>query len=275
MKLKQHHLKLGVIGFGNMATALVNGILKNQTLSQKQISFLEPDANKIKAVKKQFGIQSVSNLKELCEASNTLLLAVKPQSMNEVLTELKCHLRNHLVITIAAGIPVSSYRKLLGPKSRIVRVMPNTPALIGLGASAYFATSNVTRSEKESVENLLHCVGIATAVKNEDLLDAVTAVSASGPAFVYQFAQAMITSATRFGLSAEIAKMLVLQTLRGATEMMVQSSDSPDVLTERVRSKKGTTDAGLNVLAKKGFAKIISACLTAARNRAREMGKLY
>lgn len=270
----QRTTKLGIIGMGNMATAIVGGVLKNKTLTAQDITFFEPNPTQKKSAQKKFGIKPVSTLQELCRINEVLLLSVKPQVMPQVLEELKKHVSNHLIVTIAAGIPLATYTKYLGAQSHIVRVMPNTPALIGLGASAYFTSKSVNQREKKIVEALFGSVGIIVQVNNEDKIDAVTAVSGSGPAFVYYYAQSVIAAAVKLGLGYEVAKRLTLQTLLGAAQMLITSTDDIPTLIGRVTSKKGTTEAGLKVL-KKGFSKIIEDCLKAAKKRANEMANQY
>lgn len=273
-KNKGRKTSLGIIGMGNMATAIVAGALKNKIFTAQQIFFFEPDHKHKIAAQKKFGVKPVGALSELCRLNNALLLAVKPQVMPQVLEELKKHTTNHLIVTIAAGIPLATYKKYLGRNAHIIRVMPNAPALIGLAATAYCATQSATHHERKIVESLFGGIGTVAQVSNEDKIDAITAVSGSGPAFVYFYAKSVITAAVKLGLNYKTARQLTLQTLLGASQMLMTTHDDIDTLIARVTSKRGTTEAGMRVL-KKGFAKIIEACLMAANKRAKEMAKAY
>jgi len=262
--------KIGVIGFGNMAEAIIAGIIKKKLVSSSQIQFIEKSVKRAKSIEKRYKIKSVSW--EKINDCQIILLAVKPQNIADVLPQLKSLNKNSLLISIVTGVKLNTYRKILGTRAKVIRVMPNTPALIGKGAAAYYATSTCSRSDKKSCLDIFSAVGIITEMKSEKLLDAVTAISGSGPAFVYEYAKAMIAAAKKHGLSESASRSLVLQTLSGATEMMNQHADIDD-LQKRVTSKGGTTAAGLATLKKKGFTKTIEACMKAAHKRAVALSK--
>jgi pyrroline-5-carboxylate reductase len=216
----------------------------------------------------------VPNTTNLFKENSVILLAVKPQTMANVLHEVRTHHKNHLIITVAAGLSFKYYEKFLGKKSRIIRVMPNTPAQIGLGATTMMGNKNVTKNDLALCQKLFSAVGLVLPLKNESLMHATAAVAASGPAFVYYFAQALMAAGQKQGLNAKQVKILVLQTLWGSTEMMRLSPESPEELTKKVTSKKGMTLAGLAVLKKKGFTKVIEACIHATIQRSQELGRL-
>lgn len=266
---------IGVIGFGNMAEAIVAGILDDKLAKASDIYALDNSQKRMDLAKNKYKIHACPSVKELCQNTNVILLAVKPQHINDVLPALEESLKKHLIITIVTGIETKYYQKILGRQAKVIRVMPNTPALIGQGAAAYFANKNCSVRDQKICENIFNSVGLILEVKKEKLIDAVTAISGSGPAFVYQYAQSVMDSAKKLGLSADMAKRLVLQTLLGATQMMLNSQETPGDLTKKVTSKGGTTLAGLEVLKKKGFAKILDACMKKAAKRAEELSKQF
>ena len=270
---KKNTATIGFIGFGNMAEAIAAGLLKNKLVRSDAILAFEPNTKRLTEIQKKYKITPTKNLTELCYKARVIVIAVKPQNINEVLPELMTVYQNQLIITIVTGIRIKHYKKYLGSQAKIIRVIPNTPALIGLGAAAYFADPACTWSDKKLCEDFFNSIGRIWPLKHEPQLDAVTAISGSGPAFVYQYAEAIINAAHKTGLPLKLAKDLVLQTLLGATQMMLQSSLSPDELTQKVTSRGGTTLAGLKVLKKKGFAKILEACMVRAAQRAKELSQ--
>lgn len=272
--MNHSNIKLGVLGFGNMAQAIVTGLISSKLLSTKNIYALEPDKIRVKNVKKKYKIRFLESSRALSHQSSVILICVKPQDLKTVLTQLKPHYKNQLVMTVVTGATIKKYKKYLGSKSKIIRIMPNTPALIGYGAAAYFVDQNCTQRDKKLCENFFNCIGTIIKIKKESLMNAITAICGSGPAFVYQYAQSVINSAKKLGIQENTAKKLVLQTMLGATQMMIKSSQSPDQLTKLVTSKRGTTLAGLEALNKKGFTKAIEACMIRATKRAIELSKL-
>ncbi len=263
--------QLGVIGFGNMAEAIVSGLLKNKAFTPKQVFAIEPNSKRSLQMKKKYGVTFLKDMGKLCEKSSMILIAVKPQSISEVLPLLAKHFNKQLILSIVTGTRAATYQKHLGNKAKIIRIMPNTPALIGHGMTSFFANKNCTSKDKRTCERMFFSVGQVLQIKKEPLLDPITALAGSGPAFVYQFALGMIKAATKLGLNQATAKTLALNTLLGATKLMLVSSDSPEELTKKVTSKKGTTFEGLKVLNKKGFLKTIESCITATTKRAKEL----
>lgn len=265
-------MQLGIIGTGNMAEALIAGITK-KVLPAKNIIGFDVNEARRRFVEKKYKITSAKTLVELCHKADVILLAVKPQQFPELLTTLKPFItKRHLVASIAAGIDTKLMEAFLG-KQKIVRLMPNTPALLGLGATAFYANKSCTVKDKKLTQKLFEAVGIVTEVQKEDLLDAVTALSGSGPAFAYLYMSEMINGGIALGLPADVAKNLAVQTVKGSAQMLLLAKDSPDELIAKVTSKGGTTLAGLKVLQKKKFGTIIHACLNAAAKRAKELRK--
>lgn len=272
--MKNMKIKLGVIGFGNMAEAIVSGLLKNKIIAARDVFAVEPHIQRACHIKKKYRIQFCAGTHELLKKTNTVLISVKPQQISDVLTTLSPYKGNHLFMTIVSGTRCGIYEKNLDKNIRLLRIMPNTPIQIGFGATAFFPNRNATPSDKKILMKFFSALGKVVEVKSEAHLDAVTAVSASGPAFVYYFAASFIQAAKKLGLEETIAKTLCLQTLLGATQMLVQSGEDPTSLTRKVTSKAGTTLAGLKVLKKKQFTKILEDCIKAAKNRAQELSKL-
>lgn len=273
-KKSPSQISLGIIGMGNMASAIVSGLLAKNILPKEGISFVRHKSPRDAFLKKHYGIHLVPNTTTLFKKNPVILLAVKPQTMASVLNEVRTHHKNHLFITVAAGLSFKYYEKFLGKNLRIIRVMPNTPAQIGLGATTMIGNKNVTKNDLALCQKLFSAVGLVLPLKNESLMHASAAVAASGPAFVYHFAHVLMDAGQKQGLNAKQAKSLVLQTLWGSTEMMRLSPESPEELMKKVTSKKGMTLAGLNVLKKKGFAKVIEACIHATIRRSQELGRL-
>lgn len=272
--MKSSQIKLGVIGFGNMAEAIVGGLLKKQVIQPRQVFAIEPNKNRANTIRKKYKINICSNACEFLEKTNTILLSVKPQQISDVLAALSPYSGKHLFMTIVSGTKSGFYEKKFGKNIKLIRIMPNMPAKIGLGATAFYSNKRVSQADKKIFLDFFTAIGKVVEVKNESLLDAVTAVSGSGPAFVYYFASALIQAAKKAGLSESVAKILSLQTLLGAAQMLIQLGEDPLTLTEKVTSKGGTTLAGLKILKKKRFTKILEDCIGAAKKRAQELGKL-
>lgn len=267
--------KITVVGFGNMAEAIIRGLLDSRLVKSGQVSGFEPNPKRQNLIKKKYNINFSNNSSSLLKDCDVVLLAVKPQNIKEALLALSDSYNNQLVISVVTGITIKTYQKYLGSSAKIIRVMPNTPALIGEGAAVYFAGKRCLPKDKKVCEAIFSCVGIVSEIKNENLLDAVTAISGSGPAFVYHYAEAVIQSAVKLGLSEKLAKSIVFQTLLGATKMMIQSSETPAELTKKVTSKGGTTLAGLKILKKKGFTKMMESCMISATKRAKELSHIF
>lgn len=266
--------KIGVIGFGNMAQAVLTGALSQKKVLAKNILLLRHRPVKDRQYQKKYQVKLIESIDELLEQSDVLFLAVKPQQLKNVFKTFPKKKNWPLIITVIAGIDSKFYDRHIDKNIRLIRCMPNTPSLIGLGANGYFANARCKKSDIKICEDLFSSVGLNIAVSKESLIDTVIAVSGSGPAFVYQYAQAVITQGQKMGLSLAQSKSLALQTLKGATALMDQSSLSPDQLTQKVTSKGGTTLAGLKVLKEKKFKSIIAACMKASAKRAKELSKI-
>jgi pyrroline-5-carboxylate reductase len=265
--------QLGFIGGGNMAEAIIQGVLATGQKPER-IIVAEPIGQRRAYLTKRFRVCVTSDNTAAVGTSETVVLAVKPQVLDDVLTELSTLITSaQLVISIAAGVPLARIRKPLGVANRVIRVMPNTPCLLGRGASVVCGGDSAQPSDLRTVKSLFETVGKAFVVNDERLLDAVTGLSGSGPAYVYAFAEALIAGGVRAGLEERLASELVLETVAGAAEMMLRSGRSPAELRQAVTSPRGTTQAGLEELGRRGFGRTVGAAVLAATKRSRQLGR--
>jgi pyrroline-5-carboxylate reductase len=265
--------KIGFLGGGNMAEALIRGITTAKVYSAENIFVSDVRPERLEYVVKEYHVQPAYTNASLAAEVDTLVLSVKPQSMSEALESVKEVFKPQtLVISIAAGVKVAKISAALG-EAAIVRVMPNTPALIGEGASAVYANEKA-RPMLGKAEQIFSAVGKAVVVDDEDLIDAVTAVSGSGPAYYFLLMEEMIKAAGELGLAEEVAKELVLQTAKGAVLLAVEAderSEPPAELRRKVTSPGGTTEAALKVFAEGNLGPTIAAGIRRARDRSREL----
>ena len=256
---------IGFIGFGTMGKALSKTLLENGFTKDKIICF-DP---KIEQIQKS-GFIVATNSKEVVEKSNFIFLCVKPNILNQVLEEIKSIITNQTIISIAAGMPISKMKTVLGEK-KIVRVMPNICALVSESASA-FTSINLNSIEKEKIKQLLENFGKAIEIE-EKHFNAVTGLSGSGPAFVAYFLKLMISAGEENGLTKEQSKKLALQTLLGTSKLLSETKISPEELIEMVSSPNGTTIAGRKILENSAFEQIIKNTIARTKQRAEELGK--
>ncbi len=265
---------LGFIGGGNMAGALVRGLVRARLHAPRSICVAEPIAGRRRTLQRRFGIAVSADNCAVVADSGVVVLAVKPQIMDTVLAEIRSAVtRETLFVSIAAGIPLRRLERGLGPGTRVVRVMPNTPALLGQGVSAVVAGRHASGRDVACVRRMFRAVGDAVAVRREGLLDAVTGLSGSGPAFVYAFAEALIDGGTASGLPRDLAIRLALRTVAGAAAMLLESGKSPAELRAMVTSPGGTTLAGLSHLDSRSFTGTVAGAVRAATVRARELAR--
>ncbi|KAJ5272743.1 hypothetical protein N7478_007868 [Penicillium angulare] len=271
--------KIAFIGGGNMASAIIGG-LTTKGVNKSNIIVSEPwEVNREKLA--ATGVQTTTVNAEAGARADIVIIAVKPQVAKSVCEELGASWGERqslpVVVSIAAGITLSSLEEWSttkdGRSAHVVRVMPNTPALVGEGASGAFASATVTGEEKELVNSLLSSVSKATEwVEKEDLLDVVTGLSGSGPAYFFAMVEHLVASATALGLPKEQATRLATQTCLGAGKMLVQSSDEPSQLRKNVTSPNGTTYAALQTFEGEGFQEIVDKAVRAATSRSAELG---
>ncbi len=263
---------IAFVGGGNMATSLIGGLV-DAGHPKGQIWVSEPLAEQRDALAERFGVHTTESNPEAVQAAQIVVLAVKPQIMKQVAEDIAAAARETapLVVSIAAGVKESSLKTWLGFDARIVRCMPNTPALLGCGATALYANEAVEADERARAGEILGAAGIAVWVETEDQIDAVTAVSGSGPAYFFMLMEHMISTGQKLGLSEELATQLTLQTALGAARMAQEGNDSAATLRENVTSPGGTTERALNIFADGGIQALIESALTGARDRSREL----
>ncbi len=263
-------LPIVFIGGGNMATALITG-LRKQGVSAASIHVVEPLETARQHLHDSLGVHAVATADHSLAGAQLVVWAIKPQLFKAVAEPLQALFASALHLSVAAGIRSDSLAQWLGSQ-RVVRAMPNTPALVGLGQTGLFARDAVTPLERQAVSALMQAVGESIWVDHETQLDAVTAVSGSGPAYVFYVIEAMVAAGVRMGLSPEQAHQLSVGTLVGASELARASSESPAVLRERVTSKGGTTHAAISRLQADGVAALIEQAMLAAAERAKTLG---
>ncbi len=263
---------IGFIGGGQMAEAIIRGLLSSQTLEAGRISAVEPVAERRDYLNSTYGIKTCADISGLGEEVHCFLLAVKPQVMEDVLVELTNHYAGQLIITIAAGLPIRFYQGMLGERCPIIRVMPNMGALILQGASALCCNDQTSAEDMSFATDLLDAVG-STVCVDERLMDAVTGLSGSGPAYVFSFIEALIEAGVKTGLSRPVARELAVQTVYGAALCLKESDRHPAVLRDQVTSPGGTTASGLFQLEAAGFKATVMEAVEAACQRSAELGK--
>jgi pyrroline-5-carboxylate reductase len=264
---------IGFVGSGNMAEALIKGIIAAKIYAPENVFISDIRSERLEFLTDNYGVTSVKNNTELAKKVVTLVLSIKPQNMADALDSIKDAVGDEtLIISIAAGIKIAKIAAVLGNMA-IVRVMPNTPALIGEGASALYANQQA-KPLLDKALSIFSSVGKAVVVDNEDLIDAVTAVSGSGPAYYFLLMEEMVKAGVKLGLPEEVAKDLVLQTAKGAGLLAVEAdknNESPAELRRKVTSPGGTTEAALKTLAANDFSRLITDALTAACDRSKEL----
>ena len=264
--------KIGFVGAGNMAGALIRGLLRAGQYESEDMVAADPVDVQVRRLKRAHKIDVVRDNRDLVRQSQTVILAVKPQTMAAVLDEIRPEVNpRKLFISIAAGFPLRRLEAGLGGQARVVRVMPNTPVLVGRGISVAVAGSKATPADLKQTLKLFKAVGEAVSITGEDLLDAVTALSGSGPAFVYLFAESLIEGGVRGGLPQNLAAQLAHATIGGAAAMLADSGLTSRELREMVVSPGGTTQAGLSTLETHHFREALIAAVETATRRAREL----
>jgi pyrroline-5-carboxylate reductase len=270
---KMKTTKIGFIGGGNMAASLVNGLVASgHDPKQLWVSDINPET--LDVLSANLNINVTQSNQEVINAVDVVVLAVKPQILAQIAKEIAPYIQQRqLVVSIAAGINQASLSKWLGGNTAIVRCMPNTPALVLTGATALHANDKVSSEQRDLSETILRAVGIALWVDDESELDAVTAVSGSGPAYYFLLMEAMEKVAVELGLSEATARLLIQQTALGAAKIALESSESPGELRRRVTSPGGTTQQAIETFEAGGFSQLVSLALHAARDRSIEMSK--
>jgi pyrroline-5-carboxylate reductase len=270
--MKQH---IGFIGGGQMAEALIRGIIASGLYSKSNILVSEPNDFRREHLEETYQIKTFQNNHAIFEKSKLVILAVKPQTMKAVLENCRSVIdAHHILITVAAGLPISFYIKNIGKKdTKVIRVMPNTPALVLEGASALSRNENVSDKELRQAEEIFLAVG-EVVILDEVHLDAVTGLSGSGPAYVFSFVEALVDAGVKMGLTRVISEKLALQTVSGSIKLLRDSGEHPAALRGKVTSPGGTAITALHVLEKVGFHGIIMDIVESAVIRSKELGKM-
>ena len=264
---------IAFIGAGNMATSLISGLINKGHLASKLWASDPSEACRANAEK--LGINVTADNVTAIKDADVIVIAVKPQVLKQVVSPLQATLAgsNKVVISIAAGIDLNSLQAWLGEGVAIVRCMPNTPALLSLGATGLFANSHTSDSQKDLATAILNAVGISLWVDNEEALDAVTAVSGSGPAYYFLLMEAMQDVGKKMGLTPETSKLLTLQTALGAAQMALESDVEVDELRRRVTSPAGTTEQAVQTFEQGGLRELVELAMNNCAKRADEMAQ--
>lgn len=264
--------RIGFIGGGNMATALIEG-LQRHPASGRRIFVADPNADRREALRQQYGVMVTADNHEAASEAEVIVLAVKPAAVPAVAHALCRQLRpEQLVVSVAAGVTAPALQRWLGGHAAVVRAMPNTPAMVGCGATGLFAPEGLSTAHRDMAESLMRSVGLVQWVADESLMDAVTALSGSGPAYVFLVMEAMQSAAEQLGLPTDSARLLTLETVFGAARLAMSASEPPAVLRARVTSPNGTTERGIAALEAAGLRHAFLSALTAAHARSVELG---
>ena len=270
----QNNLKITFVGGGNMAAALIGGLAGKLTAANN-IHVIDINTDALTKLQQQFGVTTSAQIDAAVAASDVIVLAVKPQQMKDVVAQLLPHVKAQLVLSIAAGIRAIDLSRWLGGHNAIVRTMPNTPALIGKGITGMVASAGVSKEQRAAADAIMCAVGQTVWLDDEKLIDSVTAVSGSGPAYVFYFIEAMQQAAQEMGLTAEQGNALAISTFVGSAQLAAQSPDPIAVFRERVTSKGGTTYAALTSMEESGIKQSIITAMKAAAARGQALGEEF
>ncbi|PCM43310.1 pyrroline-5-carboxylate reductase [Marinobacter sp. ANT_B65] len=265
---------ISFIGAGNMASAIIGGMLDNG-FKAANIWASAPDDGHLQSIRKRFGISVTTDNRYCAQQADMVVLAVKPQVMADVCRDIAPIAQNTrpLMVSIAAGLGADTLDEWLGGGLPIVRVMPNTPSLVGKGAAGLFANESVSNDQKEMVQSVFEGIGTAVWVEDETLLHGVTALSGSGPAYFFLILEALEAAATETGVNPETARQLAIQTMAGAAEMAARSEYDPAQLKKNVMSPGGTTEQAINTFEEGGLRDLVKKAYNAAYKRSEEMAK--
>jgi pyrroline-5-carboxylate reductase len=264
-------IKISFTGGGNMAAALIGGLAGKLT-APANIHVVDVSEDALQRLQSQFGVSTASQMNAALSQSEVIVLAVKPQQMREVVMQLKPYVKSQLILSIAAGIRSADLSRWLGGHEAIVRTMPNTPSLVGLGMTGMVAMKGVSSQQREQADAIMRAVGKTMWLDEEAQIDALTAISGSGPAYVFYFIEAMQQAAKEMGLTEAQGTELAIETFRGAAQLAVNAQEPVSMLRERVTSKGGTTYAALTSMEQDGVKAAIACAVKAAAQRGRELG---
>ncbi len=265
-----NNVKLGVIGCGKMASAILGGIVKNDFLKPENIFVYDINSDSSKQLTDKYGFNTVSDIAELLNKTNTILLAVKPFVFKDVLSEIKNNYKNQLVLSILAGVKIEKYISII-ENIKIIRIMPNTPALVNLGMSAVCPGENVDSDEIDFAFNFMKNCG-EVIISKEDKMDIITALSGSGPAYYYKMIELMAMAAHKLGLDYKQALLLSSQTALGSAKMIIENNFDINQLIKNVTTPGGCTEVGNNILNNSNIDKIIDDVIEETAHKARDLG---
>ena len=264
----------GFIGVGNMGGVLVRGLMQLDKVNKADIIVSDVDKNRLREITETCGVKAVESNVELVEKADFVVIGVKPYHVDALLDEISGASRaGQIFVSIVAGTPVEKFSSRLNPCSGSIRVMPNTPASVLAGAAAVYAGPNVSMEDLARISAIFECTGKVVVIQNEALMDAVTGLSGSGPAYVFMLIDALADAGVQLGIARKEATLLASQTVYGAAKMLLETEKSPVDLKDMVTTPGGTTAAGLRILEKGNFRSVIMDAVEAAANRSRELGK--
>lgn len=263
---------IGIIGAGNMGEALIKGLLRAQLVRSYEIIASGRTKKKLNRLEKTYGVHTTTDNIQVVGCTDTIILAVKPQNMDEVFGQIRPHMQQkHLVISIAAGIDMNRLRKGLGKKPKLIRTMPNLPALVDEGVTAIYTNHRLPERYRRFAHQIFQAVGTTVDLRDEKLMDAITAYSGTGPAYFFAMMEGMRDAGIKLGLPPKLADSLMRQTVIGAADIVDQTGRTPEDLRAAVTSKKGTTWAAMKVFEKKHFWKMMEEAIRAAAKRSHEL----
>ena len=270
------NLTIAFIGSGNIASSMIGGLITNGINPEKLIA-ADSDKTQQQLIADKYGVRVYDKNYDAAKEADVIVFAVKPQIMQQVVKEISKNIevKNKLILSVAAGIKICSIENWLGQVTAIVRVMPNMPALIQAGASALYANSATLDKQKNAAETIMRSVGVATWLDSEEQMDAVTALSGSGPAYFFYFMELMESHAIEMGLNKEDAKLLTIETALGAAKMALLSSSDLKTLRKQVTSTGGTTEKALNIFMEGKLDELVNNAMDAAKNQSIELSKSF
>ncbi len=259
---------IGIIGAGNMGEALIKGLLNAQLVRPYEVIASGRTKKKLNRLEKTYGVHTTMDNLQVVNSTDTVILAIKPQNMDEVLPQIRPHVsQRHLIISIAAGIDMTRLRRGLGTKPKLVRTMPNLPALVDRGITAIYTNHRLPERYRRFAHQIFQAVGTTVDLRDEKLMDAITAFSGTGPAYFFAMMEGLRDAGVKLGLPRKLADALMKQTVTGAAAIVDQTNRSPEDLRAAVTSKRGTTWAAMSVFEKHGFWKIMEDAVKAAAKR--------
>lgn len=264
--------KIAFIGAGNMAEALIKGLISTGAFKKSQIAASDVSKKRLDHLSSSYGIKTLSENAKAASESDIIVLSVKPNTVPKIIKEIKTKVSlKKIVVSIAAGVNVRAISKAIGKKAKIVRVMPNTPALVQQGASVLYCNENLTEEDTAAIKKVFEAVGLAYVVEDESLLNPVTGLSGSGPAFVSVFIEALSDGGVKMGLPRDMAHALSAQTVYGTAKMIIEGKSHPAEFKDKVSSPGGTTIEGLHKLEEGGFRSSAISAVEAATKRSKEL----